>query len=76
MGLDGIDRMAPGRYGQPAGAWGWWESDDTFVIRMDEIGNINTWHIEATFDGDKVTVGMVEVGTGLGAATFGGTVEQ
>jgi len=62
--------------GQPAAARGWWESDDTFAIRMDEIGNINTWRIRTTFDGDAVTVEMVEVGTGLGAATFGGIAEE
>jgi len=76
VGLDGIDRIAPGRYGLPAAARGRWESDDTFVIRMNEIGNINTWQIRAAFEGDGVTVEMVEVGTGLGAATFGGIAEE
>jgi CubicO group peptidase (beta-lactamase class C family) len=74
VGLDGVPRVAPGRFGLPAAAKGWWESEDTFVVLLDEIGNIYTWQVKLTFAGERVTVQMEEVGTGLGGASFGGRV--
>jgi len=76
VGLDGVPRAAPGRFGLPAAAQGSWESEDTFVVLLDEIGNIYTWQIRLTFEGERVTVQMEEVGTGLGGASFGGRVSR
>jgi CubicO group peptidase (beta-lactamase class C family) len=74
VGLDGVPRVTPGRFGLPAAATGSWDSDNTFVVLLDEIGNIYTWQIKLTFEGDRVTVQMEEVGTGLGSVSFGGRV--
>lgn len=75
VGLDNVFRMTPGRFGLLAGVKGWWETDNTFVVHLDEIGNINQFRISATFEDDQVTVQMQEM-TGLGGATFGGRIEE
>ena len=75
VGLDNVFRMSPGRHGLPSAINGSWESDDTFVIHLDEIGNINQFRIRSTFEDEGVTIEMQEM-TGLGGATFGGKVEE
>ena len=40
-----------------------------------EIGNINSWIIEMTFEGDEVRLSMKDA-TGLGGATFGGRSKE
>jgi CubicO group peptidase (beta-lactamase class C family) len=73
IGLDDVYRIAPGRLGMPAAAKGFWETDTSFVINLNEIGNINNWRITMTFEDDRVTVQMQE-NTGLASATFAGTL--
>lgn len=75
VGLDNVFRISPGRHGLPSVMKGSWESDDTFVIHLDEIGNINQFRIRSTFEDEGVTIEMQEM-TGLGGATFGGKVEE
>lgn len=75
VGLDNVFRISPGRFGLPVAAKGWWESENVFVIHIDEMGNINHWQINATFKGDQVTVQMQEL-TGLGSVTLVGQLES
>jgi hypothetical protein len=67
IGLDDTYRIAPGRFGLPAALKGSWENDNLFVLNMNEIGNINNWIIEMTFEGDEVNLLMKDA-TGLGGA--------
>lgn len=55
IGLDGLQRIAPGRLNIPAAAKGGWVSEDTFEMEIDEIGNNFRWRISACFDGEEVT---------------------
>lgn len=73
VGLDGVYHWSPGNYALPAGAVGRWTADDTFEIDLDELGNINRWHIVNRFDGDAVTLILDEIGTGLTSLTLHGT---
>lgn len=42
VGLDGVPRVSPGgRFGLPVAVSGAWESDGTFDLDYDEVGNIN-----------------------------------
>jgi CubicO group peptidase (beta-lactamase class C family) len=76
VGLDNVLRVSPGgRFGLPVAMKGFWETDNTFVINFDEIGNINNFRISMTFKEDAVNVRMEEM-TGLGGAEFGGRVQQ
>jgi len=71
IGLDNVYRIAPARLGMAAAVKGFWETDNSFVINLNEIGNINNWRITMTFADDRVTVHMEE-NTGLADATFAG----
>jgi CubicO group peptidase (beta-lactamase class C family) len=75
VGLDNVFRISPGRFGLPAAAKGWWASENVYVIHIDEIGNINQWRINATFEDDQVTVQMQDL-TGLGSVTLVGQLER
>lgn len=59
VGLDGVPRISPGRYGEPAAATAHWE-DNTLLIDMDELGNINHWTWKLTFDDAGVTMEVSE----------------
>lgn len=59
IGLDGVPRIGPGRYGEPAGVRGEWIGD-TFRIDFDEIGNINHWTIDVIVEGETIQVSMKE----------------
>ena len=74
VGLDNVSRITPAKFGIPAAAKGWWESENVFVINLDETGNINQWRINATFEDDQVTVRMQEL-TGIGGVTLVGQLE-
>ena len=76
VGLDGVPRISEGRFGIPAAVKGSWESDNVFVIHLDEVGNTNKWRIRLNFDGERVSVQMQEVATGLASETFGGQLER
>lgn len=72
VGLDGVPRIWPdGRYGLPAAVSGAWESDSTFALTFDEVGNINAIRLRLTFSGDRLGVELTER-TGLVEARFGG----
>jgi CubicO group peptidase (beta-lactamase class C family) len=75
VGLDNLFRISPGRFGLPAAAKGFWETDNVFVLELDEIGNINHWRAQMAFEGEEVTVMMKEM-TGLPAAKFGGKARK
>lgn len=76
LGLDNVLRFSPnGRFGLPVAMKGFWETDSTFVVFFDEIGNINNFRIEMTFDDNRVHVLMDEM-TGLGSEAFGGQLQQ
>jgi CubicO group peptidase (beta-lactamase class C family) len=50
VGLDGVPRISPeGRFGLPVAVSGAWESDGTFVLDYDEVGNINNRRFRLTF---------------------------
>jgi hypothetical protein len=55
-GLDNVPRVGSGLYGLPGAAIGAWESDDVFIVDVDEIGIISTEQLRTTFDGDRVTI--------------------
>ena len=71
LGLDGIPRFNPGRFGIPAVGKGIWESEDRFTLDIDEIGNINKIHLTLTFE-DDVVKGRISERTGLGSAVLKG----
>jgi CubicO group peptidase (beta-lactamase class C family) len=75
LGLDNVSRIFSGSFGLAAAAKGSWESDNVFVIHLDEVGNINQWRISLTFEADRVDVQMQEM-TGLGSSEFGGRLES
>lgn len=73
VGLDGVPRISPeGRFGLPVAASGAWESDSTFVLEYNEIGNINTYHFRLTFVNDDVTVEFTERSGALVASRLHG----
>ena len=61
VGLDNVERVAPGRFGIPAAAKGSWEREDTFVAHVNEIGNNFVWRLSLPFKGDKVTLTMEDL---------------
>jgi len=57
MGMDNVDRIAPGRFGMHTAAKGLWESDNIFVAHIDEIaGNQPKFRLILVFDGDQVAI--------------------
>jgi hypothetical protein len=74
VGLDGVPRIAPGRFGIPVASKGAWKSQNTFVVDIDETGNINQYSLELTFQGNQVTGQLVEK-TGLGTTPIKGRLE-
>ncbi len=60
IGLDGIQRIGPGRYGMPAAGKGGWNADNSFTAEIDEIGNILVWQATLPFQNNRVTVTLVE----------------
>jgi hypothetical protein len=59
-GLDGIPRIAPGRFDLLASADGQWIQDQEHILtmRVDEIGNNNVWDIRLTFDVGTIAMSM------------------
>jgi CubicO group peptidase (beta-lactamase class C family) len=76
-GLDGVERIAPGRFGIPAASKGSWESDNLFVIEVDEIGNSFKWRFSLAFEDDRVSVAIEDL-TGFfpDIIRFGGKIEE
>jgi hypothetical protein len=75
LGFDGAARIAPGRYGLPAAGKGAWANGKTLTAEIDEIGNINKFRIELTFEGDTVT-GTIREATGLGGFPLRGKIAE
>ena len=65
LGIEGRYVIKPGRHGFPAAGRARWESADTILINVDEIGRINKFTIRLTFTADGFNGTMGE-GTGLG----------
>jgi len=75
VGLDGVFRTAPGRFGLPAALKGLWKKRDVFVFDFNEIGNINDWRATVRFEGDRVTIRMQERG-GLADLILRGSLKE
>jgi hypothetical protein len=69
MGLDNVDRIAPGRFGMPTAAKGLWESDNIFVAHIDEIANRQKFRLSLVFEGDQVIIEQWVGGTLAGTLT-------
>jgi len=74
LGLDGVPRLAPGRYDIPVACKGVWKTPDTFVAEIDEVGNINRFDLEMTFRDGQVTGKLAEK-TGLGTVPIKGEIK-
>ena len=79
IGLDDVFRFSSGYPRNPgisAAAKGVWESDDTFVVEYDTMGNLERLEWKLTFEGDQVTLQMRGIaGTDI-AATITGRLEE
>jgi hypothetical protein len=71
VGLEGVPRLAPGRFGLTVACQGAWKSPDTFVIEIDEVANINRFRLELTFEDGRLSGSLAET-TGLGAIPIRG----
>jgi hypothetical protein len=72
FGLNGQPRLSPGgRFGLPVALKGKWTTHDIFSMDYDEVGNINSFHLDLAFAGDSVIVSVAER-TGLLNAKFVG----
>lgn len=74
VGLEGVPRLSPGRYGFPVTCKGAWQSPDTFVIDIDEVANINHFRVELTFADGRLEGKLADT-TGLGLVPIRGKVE-
>jgi len=74
VGLDGVPRLTPGRYGLPVACKGAWKSQDTLAMEIDEVANINRFLLELTFSGGRLNGTMAEA-TGLGSMPIRGKLE-
>jgi hypothetical protein len=73
VGLDGVPRVSSnGRFGLPVAVSGVWETDGTFVLDYDEVGNINRYRFRMTFADTGVTVEFAEKSRALVEARFRG----
>ncbi len=56
LGLDGVQRLGPGRtFGMPAAGRGNWEGENVFIAEVDESGNLVNFSLEMKFKDDEVT---------------------
>lgn len=77
IGLDGTYRYFRGDSEFPSAATGWWESDDVFVVRQEEVGGVTSELLTVTFESDQITLEVRQFFMGLaGQATFTGRLEQ
>lgn len=73
VGLDGVPRVSPnGRLGLPVAVSGAWESDSTFVLDYNEVGNINAYRFRMTYSEASVTVEFSERSGALVDSRFRG----
>jgi hypothetical protein len=75
IGLDNVLRFSPGLQGLDSGAKGWWESDNTFVVHREELGDSRPREeqISATYDEDQV---KLEIQNSSGVLTLAGRLEE
>ncbi|WP_394002693.1 serine hydrolase domain-containing protein [Luteimonas sp. WGS1318] len=74
VGLDGVPRVSSdGNSGLPVAVSGRWESESTFLLEYNEIGNINTYRFRLRFSGDEVEVQLSERSRVIPTARFRGT---
>lgn len=74
VGLDGVPRISPhGRFGLPVALSGAWEDGNTFVLDLNEVGNINNFRLRLAFvDAEEVFVEITESSGLLTAARYHG----
>ncbi len=60
VGLDNVYRWSPGRFGIPVAVRGAWQTEETFTLEFNEVGNINDWRFTFTFRDDHVILTMHE----------------
>jgi CubicO group peptidase (beta-lactamase class C family) len=75
-GLDHVARRQAGRYGITIAATGTWLDDKTFEMQVDEIGNNFNWLVHLTFEGDQVTLSVIDTSGFLDPLTFYGSLES
>ncbi len=75
LGLESRYALRPGRRGYPVAAKARWESADSLLINIDEVGLINKFTIKLTFTADGFTGTMGE-GTGLGRTPLKARIEK
>jgi CubicO group peptidase (beta-lactamase class C family) len=74
IGLDGVPRIsAGGNFGLPVAVSGAWESDGTFLLEYNEIGNINMYQFRLKFSEDDVDVELSERSRVIPSTRFHGT---
>ena len=74
IGLDGVPRVSfDGNFGLPVAVSGRWESDSTFVVEYNEIGNINMYRFRMRFSGKDVDVELSERSRVIPSSWFHGT---
>ena len=70
IGLDNVERIAPGQYGLITSAKGMWESDTVFVADINEIANRGgKFRLRLAFEGDQVIIEQWVGGTLAGTLT-------
>ncbi len=74
VGLEGVPRLAPGRFGLTAASQGTWKSPESFVIDIDEVANINHYRLELTFEDGRLSGKLAEI-TGLGSTSISGKLQ-
>jgi CubicO group peptidase (beta-lactamase class C family) len=72
LGFDGSFRLSKGRAGLTAAGKGMWTSPRTISLEIDEIGNINKFLVEMTFE-ESGMAGFIQEKTGLGRIPIRGT---
>jgi CubicO group peptidase (beta-lactamase class C family) len=73
VGLDGVPRVSPdGRFGLPVAVSGAWESDSTFILDYDEVGNINHRRFRLTFVDEGTCVELTDRSEPLATVRYRG----
>ena len=73
VGLDGVPRVSPdGRFGLPVAVSGAWESDSTFVLDYNEVGNIPNRRFRLKFLDEGASVELTERSEPLVTAGYHG----
>jgi CubicO group peptidase (beta-lactamase class C family) len=75
LGFDGVYRKSKGRSGLAAVGIGEWTSPRTLALEIDEVGNINKFRVEMTFD-ESGMIGNIQEKTGLGRIPIRGVFRE